>query len=100
MKTMRYIRLLSRFYLSFLLFSLAVDIAAAMLYGNYGSGIFPMLWLLKSAALLFSFYTINRRKKKEYYYYYNQGISRKQIWIPIIIFDIFLFLMTTYFVHV
>jgi len=93
------IQLLFGFYLSFILYSLAVDAAAAMLYAAYGSGIFPMLWLLKFITLLFTCYTIHRRKKSEYYYYYNQGLSLRQIWIPVLVFDICLFLCITLVFH-
>ncbi|SDE27761.1 hypothetical protein [Niabella drilacis] len=99
MKPTRYIHLLSLFYRSFILFSLIVDAVAALLYRQYGSGIFPLLWLLKSGTLLLTWFTINRRKKNEYYYYYNQGISRKQIWIPLLLFDLLLFIVITCCFH-
>ena len=62
----------------------------------YSNGIktFQVLFWFKIFTLGLIFYYINSYKKKELYYYKNLGISKLKLWLPILIFDFLIFLIS------
>lgn len=43
--------------------------------------------------MLLVFYVADTYSSKRYYYFYNLGLSRSRLWFPVIIADLFLFLV-------
>ena len=92
MRTFKTVRLIYTFYKSFFLPSFIVSACCLFLFWEYGLGIFTILFWLKMATLLLTFYFINDYKKKEYYYYQNLRVSKALLWTTTLIFDLTIFL--------
>ena len=90
------IRLILTFYKSFAFASNLITLVCGMLiYGFRSKGIYmiqPIFWfkIFTLAAIVFF---IHSYKKNEFYYYKNLGISKLNLWIPILIFDFIAFLV-------
>lgn len=90
------IRLLITFYKSFTLTNFLITfICLGILYGFGAKGIYMIqaLFWFKMITLAITFYAINEYKKNEFYYYKNLGISKLNLWLPILIFDFLFFLI-------
>lgn len=65
----------------------------------YGAGknavnLLQAIFWFKVFSLGIIFYFINSYKGKEIYYYKNLGVSKYKLWIPILIFDFSIFLIS------
>ncbi|PKP17417.1 MAG: hypothetical protein CVU05_15575 [Bacteroidetes bacterium HGW-Bacteroidetes-21] len=63
-------------------------------YGKNWVSVLQVLFWFKLATLALIFYYINSYKKNEFYYYKNLGISKHKLWIPILVFDFSVFLIS------
>ncbi len=94
---MKTLRLIVTFYKSFAFLSSLLTLICLFLiyqYGENGIHILQILFWFKLITLGSIFYFINSYKKAEFYYYKNLGISKLQLWIPVLIFDFSLFLFS------
>lgn len=57
-----------------------------------GNFILQVLFWFKILTLAITIYSINVYKRNEFYYYKNLGLSKRMLWLPILIFDFLLFL--------
>ena len=96
---MKTLRLILTFYKSFAFLSFLITfICLGLLYAGYKAtkGIYfiqEYFWF-KVFTLAIIVYFMNIYKKNEFYYYKNLGISKLQLWIPILIFDFLFFLIS------
>ena len=91
---MKQLRLLITFYKPIALTSYILT--AICLYTLYTQGLSsfqPLFWFKIFTLGLFVYY-INNYKRQEYYYYKNLGFSKLKLWIPILIFDFSVFLIS------
>ncbi len=94
---MKTIRLILTFYKSFAFLSFLITfICLGLLYGFGTNGVYmiQVLFWFKIFTLAVIVYSTNVYKKNEIYYYKNLGISRRMLWIPILIFDFLFFLIS------
>ena len=91
---MRTIRLIITFYKLFFYAGLAISSACAYFVYIYKIDLFSEYFWLKTVTLGLFFYYLHYYKRDNIYYYYkNLGLSKKQLWIPTLIFDYILFLI-------
>lgn len=91
------IRLLLTFYKSFAVASFAITFACLFLmFGFKANGIYmiQVLFWFKIATLALIVYSVNSYKSKEFYYYKNHGLSNRKLWLPILVFDFLVFLIS------
>lgn len=93
---MKTLRLILTFYKSFAFLSLLLTLIS--LYTIYYSGknwiyFMQIMFWFKLGTLGLIVYSIDSYKKAESYYYKNLGISKRKLWIPILIFDFSFFLI-------
>ncbi|MDY0142854.1 MAG: hypothetical protein RBR97_13270 [Bacteroidales bacterium] len=94
---MKTLRLIVTFYKSFAFLSFLITfICLGLLYGFGTNGIHMIQYLFwfKIFTLTITVYLTNVYKKNEIYYYKNLGISRRTLWIPILIFEFLFFLIS------
>jgi lipopolysaccharide export LptBFGC system permease protein LptF len=94
---MKTLRLILTFYKSFAFLSFLITfVCLGLLYGFGTNGIYmiqTLFWFKIFTLAVIVGYT-NAYKKNEIYYYKNLGISRLTLWIPILIFDFLIFLIS------
>ena len=91
---MKKLRLILTFYQSFAFLSnLLSAVCLYLIYSNGKDGIYLLQFLFwfKLLTLLIIYYGVNAYKKNEFYYYQNLGLSKKQLWIPVLVIDFLLF---------
>jgi len=94
---MKTLRLLLTFYKSFAAFSLLLTmISLFIIYESGNDGIYTLKILIwfKLFTIGLIYYFINSYKKNEYYLNLNLGISKAKLWIPILIFDFSIFILS------
>lgn len=94
---MKTFRLILTFYKSFAALSMMLTLTCLFILFEYGfNGIYILqtLFWFKLITLGLIFYFTNSYKKSEYYYYKNLGISKQKLWIPILIFDLSIFILS------
>lgn len=87
------IRLIITFYKSFVLAAVFITACCWFLFWEYGYPIFAAVCWLKVATMGIIYWYINSYKQAEYYYYLNLGISKRMLWIVILLFDFLLFIL-------
>jgi len=91
------IRLILTFYKSFAFASNLISLVCIVLIYGFGkNGIYliqPFFWfkIFTLAAIVFF---VHSYKNNEYYYYRNLGLSKLNLWLPILVFDFILFLVS------
>jgi hypothetical protein len=63
------------------------------LYEEKAIYIVNVLFWVKIITLGIFFYFINNHKKDVFYYYKNLGLTKKQLWIPTLTFDLMVFII-------
>ena len=87
------IRLIARFYRSFIVAAALITACCMVIFFEYGYSVFMAVFWLKAGTMAILYRYINRYKQQEYYYYYNLGISKKLLWITTLSFDFILFII-------
>lgn len=90
---MKTLRSIFTFYKSFALVSFMLTLICLNIIYINGIKTFTLLFWFKILTMVLIFNYVNSYKKKEFYYYKNLGISKLQLWLPILIFDLFVFLV-------
>ena len=90
---MKIIRLIGRFYKTFIVASILITLICVSIVHTYGIATFTALFWFKIITLGIIVYHTNNYKKNEFYYYKNLGVSKLLLWIPSLLFDFVLFLV-------
>lgn len=91
---MRTLRAMLSFYSSFAFVGFVLTAACLGTLYTTGLAMFTFLFWIKVGTMWIIFYFINKNKKKEYYYYDNLGISKRMLWIPALVFDFVVFVVS------
>jgi hypothetical protein len=92
MKICKITRLLLTFYKNYFIFSFLITICCGQILRSNGIKVFILVFWFKILTLGIIYYFINGYKKNEFFYYQNLGISKIQLWVSSLIFDILLFI--------
>lgn len=95
---MRTIKILITFYQSFAALSILTTLACSIIIYKWGIATFFVLFWFKIATLGLIYYFINIYKKESFFYYKNLGLTKRQVWIPTLTFDMALFLLIISFI--
>lgn len=94
---MKTLRLILTFYKSFALTSLLLTLVCLYFiieYGQNGIHILQYLFWFKLLSMAAIYYFVDSYKEAEFYYYKNLGLTKQKLWIPILIFDFSIFLIS------
>lgn len=94
---MRTLRLLFTFYSAFSFASILITLSCLSILYAWGAETFFLLFWFKIITLGLIFYFIHNYKKDTYYYFKNLGLSKKQLWVSTLAFDILFFLVLIVF---
>jgi len=90
----RTLRSILSFYQSFAFVGFLLTAACMVTLYTTGIAMFTFLFWFKIGTLWLIYYFVDSYKRNEYYYYDNLGISKRKLWIPSLVFDFTLFLIT------
>ncbi|HEY3371096.1 MAG TPA: hypothetical protein VGK10_09630 [Prolixibacteraceae bacterium] len=88
------LRSILTFYKSFAFTSFLLTAICLVIIYTHGISTFQALFWFKISTLGLFYYSINSYKINELYYYKNLGISKRKLWIPILVFDFLFFLIS------
>lgn len=90
---MKTLRLFSTFYRSFAIFSALINISCFSILHQWGAATFNILFWFKMITLAITYSVVNTVKHKEYHYYKNLGLSKTQLWVATLGFDVVIFMV-------
>lgn len=93
---MKIIRQLISFYKTFAFASVLMSIVSLSAIYIGGVDSFTIVFWFKIITLGLIYYYMDIYKKEIYCYYKNVGVTKKQLWISVLFFDIVIFLISVY----
>ena len=91
---MRTLRAIYSFYSSFAFIGFLLTAVCLSTLYTTGIAMFTLLFWLKVGTMWLIFYFTDNNKRKEYYYYDNLGISKRTLWIPALVLDFMVFMVS------
>lgn len=90
---MKKIRLIFNFYQSFVFTSVLITTVCVYFTCKFGIGAFSILFWFKIATLGIIYYIIDAYKSDEFYYYKNLGLTKRALWVSVLLIDLVLFIL-------
>lgn len=91
---MKTLRAILSFYSSFAFVGLLLTAACLATLYTTGLAMFFFLFWIKMGTMWITYYFTDNNKRKEYYYYDNLGISKRTLWIPALVLDFVVFMVS------